>query len=91
MKTTNATRPQKKREGATTGSLTLKTPSRTIANVGSLAQLAEQRTLNPSVAGSSPARPTVLYTMSRVVSSGVEHLTFNQGVAGSNPARPTPN
>ncbi len=28
-----------------------------IGILGSLAQLAEQRTLNPSVAGSSPARP----------------------------------
>ncbi len=91
MKTTIATRPQKKARRGYNWFLDARKPISYHCDVGSLAQLAEQRTLNPSVAGSSPARPTVLYTMSRVVSSGVEHLTFNQGVAGSNPARPTPN
>ena len=32
--------------------------------VGSLAQLVEQRTFNPLVAGSNPARPTTLYASS---------------------------
>jgi hypothetical protein len=30
-----------------------------LLNFGSLAQLVEQRTLNPRVAGSIPARPTI--------------------------------
>ncbi len=71
---------------------------------GSLAQLVEQRTFNPLVAGSNPARPTTnikdlghitkSLNFLAVSSFGslaqlVEQRTFNPLVAGSNPARPT--
>ena len=70
-------------------SLTPQNPFRTIRPVRVVSSMVEQRTLNPLVAGSSPARPRGGVLPSRVVSSVAEHLTFNQGVAGSNPARPT--
>ncbi len=64
---------------------------------GSLAQLVEQLTFNQLVAGSNPARPTIMFYSKEYAvphDSGslaqlVEQLTFNQLVAGSNPARPT--
>src|SRR5476649_238210 len=60
---------------------------------GSLAQLVEQRTFNPLVAGSNPARPTIrrkprFHTFGSLAQL-VEQRTFNPLVAGSNPARPT--
>src|SRR5664280_766296 len=39
------------------------TPRKANVSVGPLAQLAEQRTFNPSVLGSSPRRPTALTCM----------------------------
>ena len=46
-----------------------------------IAQLVEQRTENPRVAGSIPALG-ILYG---ILAQLVEHLTFNQVVRGSNP------
>ena len=45
------------------------------------AQLVEQRTENPRVAGSIPA----LGIFYGILAQSVEHLTFNQVVRGSNP------
>ena len=63
---------------------------------GSLAQSVEQRTFNPLVAGSNPARPTIGTEVRwhRVRTPGllaqlVEQRTLNPLVAGSNPAGPT--
>ena len=52
-----------------------------------IAQLVEQRTENPRVAGSIPALGICLYIRHLVgrVAQVVEHLTFNQVVQGSNP------
>jgi hypothetical protein len=47
-----------------------------------IAQLVEQRTENPRVAGSIPALGIFFYGC---VAQLVEHLTFNQVVRGSNP------
>ena len=46
-----------------------------------IAQLVEQRTENPRVAGSIPA----LGIFHGALAQSVEHLTFNQVVRGSNP------
>ena len=46
-----------------------------------VAQLVEQRTENPRVAGSIPA----LGIYHGALAQSVEHLTFNQVVRGSNP------
>ena len=46
-----------------------------------IAQLVEQRTENPRVAGSIPA----LGIFYGALAQSVEHLTFNQVVRGSNP------
>ena len=46
-----------------------------------IAQLVEQRTENPRVAGSIPA----LGIFYGILAQLVEHLTFNQVVRGSNP------
>ena len=46
-----------------------------------IAQLVEQRTENPRVAGSIPA----LGIYHGALAQSVEHLTFNQVVRGSNP------
>ena len=53
---------------------------------GSLAQLVEQRTLNPLVAGSNPSRPTMLWMLSSV---WLEHLPYKQRVIGSSPIAST--
>lgn len=55
------------------------------ATRGLVAQLAEQRTLTPQVAGSIPSRPTI----SLPSSSGRGHLILNQRIAGPNPAGST--
>ena len=47
-----------------------------------IAQLVEQRTENPRVAGSIPALGIFFYG---VLAQVVEHLTFNQVVRGSSP------
>ena len=46
----------------------------TISQNGSLAQLVEQRTLNPFVAGSIPARPTNIINALRLKSVGHFYL-----------------
>ena len=51
-------------------------------DLAQIAQLVEQRTENPRVAGSIPALGILLYG---ILAQLVEHLTFNQGVPGSNP------
>ena len=51
------------------------------ATYAQIAQLVEQRTENPRVAGSIPALG-ILYG---ILAQLVEHLTFNQVVRGSNP------
>ncbi len=56
---------------------------------GSLAQLVEQRTLNPLVAGSIPSRPTMQEKTSGSLAQLVEQRTLNPLVAGSIPSRPT--
>ena len=59
-----------------------------------IAQLVEQRTENPRVAGSIPALGIYLTRIVLVkygrVAQVVEHLTFNQVVRGSNPRCLTP-
>ena len=54
-----------------------------------IAQLVEQRTENPRVAGSIPALginyERILYSLYGALAQSVEHLTFNQVVRGSNP------
>ena len=52
---------------------------------GSLAQLVEQRTLNPLVAGSTPSQPTI-WMLSSV---WLEHLPYKQRVIGSSPIAST--
>ena len=60
---------------------------------GSLAQLVEQRTLNPLVAGSIPSRPTMFtdnpFFLAGSLAQLVEQRTLNPLVAGSIPSRPT--
>ncbi len=63
---------------------------------GPIAQLVEQRTHNPSVAGSSPAGPTVWSAGADVgwvkcgaINSAGECLLHRQEVTGSNPVSPT--
>ncbi len=51
-------------------------------DLAQIAQLVEQRTENPRVAGSIPALGILHY---EILAQSVEHLTFNQGVRGSNP------
>ena len=56
----------------------------------SVAQLVEQRTENPRVAGSIPALGIFVAKSNEIIEYGrvaqlVEHLTFNQVVRGSNP------
>ena len=55
------------------------------ATYAQIAQLVEQRTENPRVAGSIPALGIVLKKTHGRVAQSVEHLTFNQVVRGSNP------
>ena len=50
-----------------------------------IAQLVEQRTENPRVAGSIPALGIYFLPFYGVLAQSVEHLTFNQVVRGSNP------
>ena len=55
-----------------------------------IAQLVEQRTENPRVAGSIPALGIFVAKSNEIIEYGrvaqlVEHLTFNQVVRGSNP------
>ena len=55
-----------------------------------VAQLVEQRTENPRVAGSIPALGIFVAKSNEIIEYGrvaqlVEHLTFNQVVRGSNP------
>ena len=53
-----------------------------------IAQLVEQRTENPRVAGSIPALGICIYkyvNIDGILAQLVEHLTFNQVVRGSNP------
>ena len=50
-----------------------------------IAQLVEQWTENPCVAGSIPALGTCYLTPNGALAQSVEHLTFNQVVRGSNP------
>ena len=53
-----------------------------------IAQLVEQRTENPRVAGSIPALGIFLfmfYKKNGTLAQVVEHLTFNQAVRGSSP------
>ena len=50
-----------------------------------IAQMVEQRTENPRVAGSIPALGTLFVNKYGRVAQSVEHLTFNQVVRGSNP------
>ena len=52
---------------------------------GLLAQLVEQRTLNPLVAGSTPSQPTT-WMLSSV---WLEHLPYKQRVIGSSPIAST--
>ena len=59
-------------------------------DLAQIAQLVEQRTENPRVAGSIPALGILLFKSNNIIGYGilaqsVEHLTFNQGVPGSNP------
>ena len=54
-----------------------------------IAQSVERRTVNPQVAGSSPARGAMYINVDAGVAQLVEHLTCNQGVASSNPAAGT--
>ena len=61
---------------------------------GSLAQLVEQRTLNPSVQGSNPCVPTIPSLSDTICLCGnvaqlVEQRTLNPSVQGSNPCVPT--
>ena len=57
---------------------------------GSLAQLVEQRTFNPLVVGSNPARPTKsVRNEFGNVAQLVEQRTLNPSVQGSNPCVPT--
>ena len=61
------------------------------ATYAQIAQLVEQRTENPRVAGSIPALGICIrnYTNTTIIygalAQSVEHLTFNQVVRGSNP------
>ena len=50
-----------------------------------IAQLVEQRTENPRVAGSIPALGMLFTKTDGILAQSVEHLTFNQVVRGSNP------
>ena len=50
-----------------------------------IAQLVEQRTENPRVAGSIPALGIFNAIKYGILAQSVEHLTFNQVVRGSNP------
>ena len=50
-----------------------------------IAQLVEQWTENPRVAGSIPALGTFVIYVYGILAQLVEHLTFNQVVGGSNP------
>ena len=51
-----------------------------------IAQLVEQRTENPRVAGSIPALGIFILNIGHgTLAQAVEHLTFNQGVRGSSP------
>ena len=52
-------------------------------NFGSVAQLVEQRSFKPRVAGSSPAWPTRIFHGG--IAQSVEQLTLNQHVVGSIP------
>ena len=62
---------------------------------GSLAQLVEQLTFNQLVAGSNPARPTILLLTKECKTIGGrlaqlgEHLPYKEGVTGSSPVSPT--
>ena len=58
------------------------------ATYAQIAQLVEQRTENPRVAGSIPALGILLGELGNkygALAQLVEHLTFNQVVRGSNP------
>ena len=58
------------------------------ATYAQIAQLVEQRTENPRVAGSIPALGILLGELGNeygALAQSVEHLTFNQVVRGSNP------
>ena len=50
-----------------------------------IAQLVEQWTENPRVAGSIPALGIFIIYVYGILAQLVEHLTFNQVVGGSNP------
>ena len=50
-----------------------------------IAQLVEQWTENPRVAGSIPALGMLFAITDGILAQSVEHLTFNQVVRGSNP------
>lgn len=56
---------------------------------GPVAQLAEQRVLNPKVAGSMPVRPTSRTSKPAPVAQLVEHPAFNRSVEGSSPSERT--
>ena len=57
---------------------------------GPLAQLAEQGTFNPKVAGSIPSRPTIFFNARHHagVSSNGRTLVFGTSYLGSNPGTP---
>ena len=63
------------------------------ATYAQIAQLVEQRTENPRVAGSIPALGIFVAKSNEIIeffflAQLVEHLTFNQVVRGSNPPPP---
>jgi hypothetical protein len=70
--------------------------SNQVLRKGTIAQLVEQRTENPCVAGSNPAGTTKasivrsFYYLNREISSvGLEHYLDKVGVTGSSPVFPT--